>query len=54
MVGHSFFVPTHTVHDSLAWYNGVIKNEIAPLLREYWFDKKRGEVEQEIELLILK
>lgn len=54
MVGHSFFVPTHTVHDSLAWYNGVIKNEIAPLLREYWFDKKRSEVEQEIELLILK
>jgi len=54
MVGHSFFVPTHTVHDSVAWYNSVIRNEIAPLLREYWFDKKRSEVEQEIELLILK
>ena len=54
IVGHSFFVPSHPVQDSVAWYNGVIRNEIAPLLREYWFDKKRSEVDQEIELLILK
>ncbi|WP_353431456.1 AAA family ATPase [Polynucleobacter sp. MWH-UH23A] len=54
MVGHSFFVPTHQVQNSTDWYNGVIRNEIAPLLREYWFDKKRSEVDQEIELLLIK
>jgi hypothetical protein len=54
LIGHSFFVPTQQIHDSNLWYNNVIKNEIAPLLREYWFDKKRSELDQEIELLIIK
>ena len=45
LVGHSFFIPTCTVTDSVAWYNGVIKNELAPLQREYWFDKKQTEVD---------
>lgn len=51
-IGHSFFVPNREVLDSKAWYRSVIQNEIAPLLREYWFDKKKSEVDQEIEHLL--
>ena len=51
-IGHSFFVPNGKVSDSKVWYSSVIQNEIAPLLREYWFDKKKSEVDQEIEHLL--
>ena len=51
-IGHSFFVPNREVLDSKAWYRSVIQNEIAPLLREYLFDKKKSEVDQEIEHLL--
>jgi hypothetical protein len=47
-IGHSFFVPFENVTDSKVWYERVIKNEIVPLLREYWFDKKQSEVDQHI------
>ena len=47
-IGHSFFVPFQNVIDSKAWYDRVINNEIVPLLREYWFDKKQSEVDQHI------
>ena len=38
-IGHSFFC-AGPVHNELEadWYSRVIKTEIAPLLREYWFD----------------
>ncbi|RWN44684.1 MAG: hypothetical protein EOS03_23855 [Mesorhizobium sp.] len=38
-IGHSFFCsgPTGNENDS-DWYSRVIKTEIVPLLREYWFD----------------
>jgi MoxR-like ATPase len=38
-IGHSFFCPQGT-EDNLdeEWYRSVIESEIAPLLREYWFD----------------
>lgn len=52
-IGHSFFVPFENVADSKAWYERVIKNEIVPLLREYWFDKKQGEVDQHVQSLNL-
>ena len=52
-IGHSFFVPFQDVTDSKAWYNSVINNEIVPLLREYWFDKKQSEVDQYIKSLSL-
>ena len=52
-IGHSFFVPNGKILDSKAWYRSVIENEIAPLLREYWFDKKKSEVDQEIEYLLV-
>jgi MoxR-like ATPase len=41
-VGHSFFssIDRHTVPDD-DWYRRVIHDEIAPLLKEYWFDKPK-------------
>ena len=51
-IGHSFFVPYGKIPDSRVWYRSIIQNEIAPLLREYWFDKKKSEVDQEIEYLL--
>ena len=39
MVGHSFFCPQGTESDlGFEWYLAVIRSEIAPLVREYWFD----------------
>jgi hypothetical protein len=45
-IGHSFFCSDdQTVLDE-AWYYRVIRTEIAPLLREYWFDNvKRADEE---------
>ena len=50
-MGIAFFVPFQDVNDSKAWYDRVINNEIVPLLREYWFDKKQSEVDQHIKSL---
>ncbi|PHR92599.1 MAG: hypothetical protein COA69_07115 [Robiginitomaculum sp.] len=49
-IGHSFFTPTSTVHNSEVWYERVIKTEIAPLLQEYWFDDP-DKVEQHLSQL---
>ena len=39
-IGHSFFCtgPTDS-EDGPGWYTRIIRTEIAPLLREYWFDE---------------
>lgn len=37
-IGHSFFCPTEQVVSSENWYRAIINSEIAPLLKEYWFD----------------
>jgi len=37
-IGHSFFCPTHTPSSDADWFNGVVEDEIGPLLREYYFD----------------
>ncbi len=39
-VGHSYFCPKGDDFAGLdhAWYEGIVETEIAPLLREYWFD----------------
>ncbi|CAM3996975.1 AAA family ATPase [Cohnella lubricantis] len=39
-IGHSYFCPSGSVGDEEAWYKGVLKLEIEPLLREYWFDNE--------------
>ena len=38
-IGHSFFCPNGEIarYDQ-AWFEMIIKREIAPLIREYWFD----------------
>ena len=39
-IGHSYFVPSgdeEALDDT--WYEAVVETEIAPLLREYWFDQ---------------
>ena len=39
-VGHSYFVPgpeDENLDD--AWYAAIVETEVAPLLREYWFDR---------------
>jgi hypothetical protein len=38
VLGHSFFCRGAAPSDWSAWYSDVINYEIAPLLREYWFD----------------
>jgi 5-methylcytosine-specific restriction protein B len=40
LVGHSFFCPKGTDYSTMdrKWYEGTIKTEIVPLLKEYWFD----------------
>ncbi len=38
-IGHSFFCPQGTEDElGMDWYRSIIRTEIAPLLREYWFD----------------
>jgi 5-methylcytosine-specific restriction protein B len=39
-IGHSYFVPSGD-EESLEedWYRGIIRTQVEPLLREYWFDK---------------
>ena len=36
-IGHSYFVPEESADEQ--WYLGIIDTQIAPLLREYWFDR---------------
>jgi 5-methylcytosine-specific restriction protein B len=38
-IGHSFFCPPIIQSDQQEeWYNSVVRNEVGPLLREYYFD----------------
>ena len=38
-IGHSYFCPPQELSNpDSKWYEGVVKNEIKPLLEEYWFD----------------
>ena len=42
-IGHSFFCPKGDHFNDLdeTWYQGIIKTEIIPLIREYWFDNPK-------------
>jgi 5-methylcytosine-specific restriction protein B len=37
-IGHSYFCPTDKVEDPSSWYSTVVREELEPLLAEYWFD----------------
>lgn len=51
-IGHSFFCPKGDDFSGLNedWYKSIIKTEIIPLLKEYWFDnpKKAEDIEREL------
>lgn len=51
-IGHSFFCPQDT-EDSLEneWYEAIVRSEIEPLLKEYWFDAPEKVQEQVNQLL---
>ena len=40
LVGHSFFCPNGDDFSKLQrpWFDGIVKTEIVPLLKEYWYD----------------
>lgn len=51
-IGHSFFCPNgKTDNYDQAWYEMIVKREIAPLVREYWFDDE-SKAQQKIEALL--
>jgi 5-methylcytosine-specific restriction protein B len=52
-IGHSFFLPKGDNFTGLNrnWYVRVIRTEILPLLKEYWFDNPRRVAEAEKRLL---
>ncbi|HCB02470.1 MAG TPA: hypothetical protein DEP19_08820 [Anaerolineae bacterium] len=52
-IGHSFFCPKGDDFSGLDenWYRSIIKTEIVPLLKEYWFDNPKKAEDAEKELL---
>lgn len=52
-IGHSFFCPSGEDFSSLdrAWYEGIVRTEIAPLLKEYWYDNPKRASEVAADLL---
>ncbi len=52
-IGHSFFLPKGDSFTGLDknWYRRVVRTEIVPLLKEYWFDNPRRAEEAEKKLL---
>ena len=52
-IGHSFFLPRGDNFAGLNrdWYQGIVRTEIIPLLKEYWFDNPRKAEEAEKKLL---
>ncbi|MBT4735299.1 MAG: AAA domain-containing protein [Candidatus Marinimicrobia bacterium] len=52
-IGHSYFCPRVSGKYGKEWYNRIIKYDVEPLLREYWFDNP-SEVDRFVENLIEK
>ena len=52
-IGHSYFTPPDGVDlgDGNLWYRSVVETEIAPLLREYWFDSRAKADDEVAEML---
>lgn len=52
-IGHSFFCPKGDHFNDLdeTWYQGIIKTEIVPLIKEYWFDNPKKAEDAEKGLL---
>ncbi|WP_182199328.1 AAA family ATPase [Paraliobacillus salinarum] len=39
-IGHSYFCPKGEINDEQEWFDRVVRLEVEPLLREYWFDQE--------------
>jgi len=52
-IGHSYFLPNGDNFTGLNqnWYRGIVRTEIVPLLKEYWFDNPKKAEEAEKRLL---
>ena len=52
-IGHSYFTPRGDNFASLDldWYRSIVRTEIVPLLKEYWFDNPKKAEEAEGKLL---
>ena len=52
-IGHSFFLPRGDNFAGLDknWYEGIVRTEIIPLLKEYWFDNPNKAKQAEKRLL---
>ncbi len=48
-IGHSYF-SNPPLNAGQEWFNGIVENEIAPLLEEYWFDNPK-QVARQIQML---
>jgi MoxR-like ATPase len=51
-IGHSYFCPNSSQRIDEGWYTEIIETEIAPLLREYWFDKPTQRLDSIIQELL--
>lgn len=53
LIGHSYFCPKGDSFAKLdeAWYRSVVRTEIVPLLKEYWFDNPKKAEDAERDLL---
>lgn len=40
-IGHSYFVPQDGEPPGESWYRRIVETQVAPLLREYWFDAQQ-------------
>ena len=49
-IGHSYFVPGDGDTPLEDWYKNIVDTQIAPLLREYWFDSPK-DVQTQLEIL---
>ena len=47
-IGHSYFTPTKEIDNVNMWYENIIKMEIEPLIREYWFDESEEELQKKV------
>lgn len=52
-IGHSYFCPKGEHFDGLdeKWYRSIVKSEIIPLIKEYWFDNPKKAEDAERNLL---
>ena len=53
-IGHSYFCSSTGNEEKFdeSWYEAIIRQEIEPLIREYWFDKPKNFVDEKVNTLL--